>query len=287
MAEEIKNNPLKDLFNSANSVLLILPPDPGQDMLSAGLSLHLSLKSSGKSSQIGCSTELVSFESLQGIAEVRESVGNKNLQITFDFPEEYLEKVDYDISENGKFSLLIKPKSGHSAPDINDVKFSYSGADADLVVVFGINSLEELGKIYADEKKFLDNATLLSINNIGQEASFTPNMFHLANSSFSELICLLLQRLDLLPTPEAANNLLATIFQTTTNLTSPKMTAETFASISYLLKNGGKLPLQTSPTFPNNQPSKPAFFEPPAPADWKTPKIFGSSQPSSEATDKF
>ncbi len=296
MEEDLKNNPLKQLFNSANSVLVLLPPDPGQDLLSAGLSLHLSIKSSGKSSQIGCGSNLESYSQINGLNEVLESIGNKNLQITFDYLEQDLEKVDYEVSADGKFSLLIKPKSGSPVPDSHKVKFSYSGADADLVIAFGITSLEELGKFYADEKKFLDNAKILSVNTTSQEASYTANMFHLANTSFAELTCLLMKRVSLSLSPEAASNLLDSIFQNTDKLTSPRMTADTFSTISFLMKNGAKLPFQTIPFMSPNSP-KPPYFEPPLsnpflkqqplqdpiPSDWKAPKIFRantSDQPS-------
>ncbi len=292
MEEEIKNNPLKQLFNSANSVLVLLPPDPSQDLLSAGLSLYQSLKSVGKTSQIGCGSSSVNFPSLVGAEEIVESVGNKNLQITFDYLESHLEKVDYEASPDGKFSLVIKPKEGSPVPEASHVKFSYSGANADLVIVFGINSLEELGKLYADEKRFLDTAKIVSINTIGQEAAFTPNMFHLANTTFCELTCLLLQRIEIVPPLDAANNLLNTIYQNTDKLTSPKVSADTFGNISYLMKNGAKLPFQTTPfSLLNQPPVKPAFFDPPTdrfptpqdlvenvPQEWKSPKVFSADQ---------
>lgn len=285
MEEESKNNPLKNLFNSAKSVLVILPPDPSSDLLSSGLSFYLSLKSSGKDSQIGCA-KFDDPQNLSGISDIKETVGNQNLHITFNFSEENLEKVDYDITPDGKFSLLIKPKTGHTVPDINDIKFSYSGANSDLVVVFGINSLEELGKIYADEKRFLDTATILSINTSGQEAVFTPNMFHLANVSFAELTCLLLQRIELNPTAEASTNLLATIYQNTSSLTSPKMTADTFGSLSFLMRHGGRLPFSPETSLFGAPISPPSFFDNPAPPDWKAPKIFRHHQPGPTPTDK-
>lgn len=296
MEEEPKNNPLKDLFNSANSTLIIIPPDPSQDLVAAGLSLHLSLASAGKKSQIGCSGNINIYPEITKVEEVTSSVGNQNLQINFNFSEDHLEKVDYDITPEGKFSLIIKPKSGFPVPDVKDVKFSYSGANADLVIVLGIGSLEELGKIYADEKKFLDNATILSVNTIGTEAVFTPNMFHLANITFTELICLLLQRINLAPSSEASSNLLTSIFKNTSNLTSPKMTPETFDSISFLMKNGARLPLKSSPSLsvlsPDEvlkQPARlvetPPFFD--APPDWQTPKIFRSSVQQPVSADKL
>lgn len=59
---------------------------------------------------------------------------------------------------------------------------------------------------------------------------------------------------------DAARNLLQFIYEETKNLTSPKMTAGTFSSIAYLMRNGAKLPSQQTytPRF-----AQPTFFEAP------------------------
>jgi len=285
---------LKSFLQDKQSIVVILPPNPSSDMVAAGLSLHQTLKNSGKDSQIGCSPPLPRIPNLDEQDEIVESIGSKNLIISFDYPEEYLEKVDYDVLPGGKFCLMIRPKDGSPVPKTSDVKYSYSGANADLVIVFGINSLEELGKIYADEKKFLDSTKILSLNITGTIPDFTPNVFHHPLSSFAELVTLLLEKTSLVPAPPAASNLIRFIYEITSNLTSPKTNAETFSSISFLMKNGGRLPNQ-SPANPfASRFSPPAFFEPhpspvgagfippaptdndsaPVPSDWTAPKIF-------------
>lgn len=288
MFEENKNS-LKSLFESSNSFIVVLPPDPGPDILSSGLALHLALKSSGKSSQIGCETDVSHYSNIRNLNEVKESIGNKNLQISFDYPEENLEKVDYDTLPNGKFCLLIKPKAGASAPDISGVKYSYSGANADLVIVLGVNTLEELGKIYADEKKYFDSAKILSLNISGKEVSFTSNMLHAPVLSYAELVTLLLEKISIVPTPDGASTLLDSVYSVTAQLTSPKMTADTFSSLAYLMRNGASLPSQY-PANPFVQKlTQPAFFDltntpqnpdpQQIPQDWKTPKIFRATPP--------
>jgi hypothetical protein len=283
MSEENKNS-LKSLFETSNSFIVVLPPDPGSDILSSGLALHLALKSANKTSQIGCETDISHYSNIKNISEIKESVGDRNLQISFDYPEENLEKVDYDTLPNGKFCLLIKPKPGASAPDISGVKYSYSGANADLVIVLGITSLEELGKIYADEKRYFDSAKILSLSTSPKEASFTPNMLHATTLSYAELVALLLEKIGLPPTPDGATTLLESIYSASSQLTSPKMTADTFSGLAYLMRNGASLPSQ-HPANPFVQKlTQPAFFDlpsspknqeqPPVPQDWKTPKIF-------------
>ena len=175
---------IKNLLDSAKSIIVILPPDPGKDLVAAGISLHLALKESGKTSQIGCGSDIHVSEDIDGVTEIADTIGSRNLVISFDYREEDLDKVDYDVRDDGKFYLMIKPKAGAPVPDIGGVKYSYSGANADLVITLGVTSLEELGKIYADEKKFLDDAPTISLNNTLRPAAFTGNLYHKNLGSF-------------------------------------------------------------------------------------------------------
>lgn len=292
---------LKNFLSDKKSVIIILPPNPTPDLVLAGLSLHQTLINSGKTSQIGSHGPIPT--NIDDSQEIVESIGSKNLIISFDYLEEYLEKVDYDVLPGGKFCLMIRPKDGSPIPQTSDVKYSYSGANADLVIVMGVSSLEELGKIYADEKKFLDEAKILSLNITNTIPSFTPNVFHHSLSSFSELVSLFIERVLLSPSSLTASNLIKQIYQSTNNLTDQRTTAETFSSISFLMKSGGQLPGATPIPFTRFAP--PAFFEPPQlsqptptenlinrsealakdgpiPPDWTAPKIFRANNLSQQ-----
>lgn len=288
MEDQNNTGSLSKLIESAQSVILILPPEPSKDQISSAMSLHLALKESGKESHLGCGSEVSPDPKIFGNHEIADTIGSKNLVISFDYDENDLDKVDYDVRSDGKFYLLVKPKTGSPAPDVSNVKFSYSGAKADLVIVFGISSLEELGKIYAEEKSFLDDANILSINNISRPVAFTPNIIQKPNSSFAEIITGIIEKTGLqIPIP-SATGLLSSIYEETSDLTSPKITADTFASLAFLMRAGARLPNQQifAPRL-----SQPPFFEVPhapteidpvepeedarqVPMDWKQPKIF-------------
>lgn len=286
-----------NLIESAKSIIIVLPPDPGKDLVAAGVSLHLALKEAGKISQIGCGSDVHVDHQIEGVTEIADTIGSRNLVISFDYKEDDLDKVDYDVRDDGKFYLLVKPKAGSPVPDISGVKYSYSGAEADLVITLGISSLEELGKIYADEKNFLDNVAILSLSNSLRPAAFTGNLYHQNLDSFSELVTGLLDELKLRLSPPVAQNLLTNIYEGTNGLTSARLTADTFTSIAFLMRSGAHLPSkQVKPS----RFSQPPFFETPdapatldeniplpeeenlpdeessapVPSDWNKPKIF-------------
>jgi nanoRNase/pAp phosphatase (c-di-AMP/oligoRNAs hydrolase) len=232
------------LVKNATSCLIILPPDPSEDLVASGLGLYLTLKNSLKTVQIGCGTPLkVDHAHLFGINEVKTSVGNQNLMVSIDMREDQLNKVDYDFDENGKFVLMIQPQAGIPAPDTSAVQFSYSGANADIVFVLGVHSLEELGKIYADEKSFLDKATLISLCYSNKPSSIGTLQFHNSkNTSLAETTAYLLKSWNLTPSEDAATNLLGQISAASgPSFQSPKVSPDTFELIAFLMRAGGEL----------------------------------------------
>ncbi len=281
---------IKQEIEKANSFLILLPPEPDESLISSGLSLFLSLENLKKKVQIGCSSlGQPNSPRISGIDNIKSSIGSHNLIINFKFKEKNLDKVDYDVDEQGNFQLMIKPKDGSPPPDSKNITYTYSGANADLVIVLGINSLEELGKLYSDEKKFLDQATVISLNKDSRPASFTTHNLHTNSAtSIAEITSFLLLKTKIKPTSEAANLLIKEIYSTTNNLNTPRVTADTFEIISFLLRNGARQPISSTftPT-PDRLNAPPPVFDqslslkqiPPAqvPSDWKRPKIYRSS----------
>lgn len=294
MEDNNQETAIKNLFSTAQSVIIALPPDPGKDLVVAGLALHQALKDSGKTSQIGCGSEIHFNEDIEGVSSISDTIGSRNLIISFDYKEEDLDKVDYDVRDDGKLYLLVKPKTGSPVPDVSRVKYSYSGASSDIVITLGVGSLEELGKIYADEKNFLDNAKIISLNTSLKPSSFTSNQIHKNTTSFSELVSGLLESMDLKVSASTAKNLLSGIYENTNNLTAGNTTADTFSSIAFLMRLGarysqpqlGTPSLTKAPFFevipepipfePKNEENIPLPEEEnaPVPSDWSKPKIF-------------
>jgi len=287
MNEQNQISIAQKILKDAEKALVLLPPEPSEDQVIGALSLHLSLKESGKTSQIGCATAIEVNPKILEVENISDTIGSRNLIISFNYNEDHLEKVDYDVRNDGRFYLVIKPKEGAPVPEAANVKFSYSGAEADLVIVLGINSLEELGSIYSEEKTFLDEANILSLNISPRPSSFTDKQLHQFLPSYSELVALLLESSGVTPSQSAASNLIFGIYQASGDLSSGKLTAETFSSLSYLMRSGGHLPNQHShvgklsqaPFFESPMMTPPQPEEDPAiPQDWKKPKIFRAGE---------
>jgi len=135
------------LLVKSKQILIFLPVNPSVDVTAAGLALYLSLKASGKRAVIVCSEPIpVALNRLIGVDKIQNQIGGQNLVISFEYLEDSIEKVSYNIN-NGKFNLVIQPKEGYPPLDYQKLSYKYSGAVADMLIIIGCQRPEELGRL--------------------------------------------------------------------------------------------------------------------------------------------
>jgi len=227
-------------INASKKVLIFVPQNPSVDAVASALALYLSLKKQKKSATIACSNPLtVSFNRLYAVNKVVQSVGNKNMVISFACPEDTLEKVSYSI-DNSVFNLVLERKDGYAPLKSNDVSYNYTGVSADLVVVVGASKIEDIGSLYTQETSFFTQAQVVNISNSVRGVLFgRSNIFDSQTSSCAELMAELLKRANLPLDADLATNLLAGI-ETATNNLAFKTTGKTFEILSWLMSAGAR-----------------------------------------------
>ncbi len=275
MIDKNRLEQLKEALKKANKLLILLPPEPDADALTSALSLHLSFKQAGKISVIGCPSPLkVGDSHIFGVDEVKANIGSRNLVISFPYTENTLDNVSYDIDEaTHRLNFLVKPKDG-SQLDPKDVEYSYTGAEGDLVFTFGISSLEELGRLYAEEKQLLDHVQIANIRRgVPGTAPFAAFDLTVARAlNLSEITAFILRETETQPTADASTNLYRQITSGSNNFQSPQMTADTFEIVAYLLRNGAQRGGQVRAPQPSTHPTSPVPTQ--VPADWQAPKVY-------------
>ena len=155
MVSQNQVSQIQSTLATAQNIFIALPQNPTFDKVAASLGLYLSLTKANKTVDIASPTKMiVELSSLVGVGKVKNFFqgGKDGLIISFDYLEEAIEKVSYNI-ENGKFNLVIKPKPGHPPLDSEKVQYSYSGGKADLIFTVGVNSLESLGKLFKNHQE--------------------------------------------------------------------------------------------------------------------------------------
>lgn len=271
---------LKTKLGIAQSVLLTIPQNPSQDVVAASLALYLSLKQSGKNISIVASTlPIVRDSHLVGLDKITTEVGGNNLVITLDVPENAIDKVTSN-TEGGHLNLIINPAKGVAPITQENVKFGYSGASADLVIVLGASDLKDVGALAEKEYELFAKERLVNLSN--QVGFFGEINLTDPSSSCSELVTALLKELALPLDVDIANNLMQGIEDATGGLSSPNMTADTFEALAILYRSGAR---RQTPTIPTTQakiiadmPIVDHGVSAVPQKDWLEPKIFSGSK---------
>lgn len=258
----------QSLLASSQTVFILFSQKLNLDPVAAGLSLFLSLEKAGKKASIFCARPMtVEFSSLVGVDRVKNQLEGKNLVISFDYVEDSVEKVSYNI-ENNKFNLVIQPKEGYPPLSHQKVQYSYAGANADLFLLIGTDSLEGLGEIYQSNKKTLDE---------GKVVGFDIQSFQFFG--WCELIANLIEKLDLPIDEDIATNLLVGIEKETKGFAPEKSGPGSFEAAAFCLRAGGHRsqlqaffqPMMEKKTV-EKKPKEVKKEE--LPSEWLAPKIY-------------
>ncbi|MFH2118616.1 MAG: hypothetical protein ABII10_02690 [Candidatus Paceibacterota bacterium] len=229
---------LKEYLQTAQSVLIILGPDPTNDQLAVASATYLGLKA--LKSEVGIFAPKKIEGPFASLKEINTELGKQNLIVEFDYHEDAIDKVSYHIGEeNNKFYLTIKPKKGKKPLDKASVDFHYAGADADLIFLVGVHDLEDLNQLYFGYESLYENAFVVTLNSFQPEIG-TVQIDLSGTSSLSESLVGLLDGLEIPINEEMATDLLRGIETNTQGLQSFSASAETFEIVAKLLRSGGR-----------------------------------------------
>ncbi len=232
---------IQDTVATAKTVLVIFSPQASVDQVASAVALHQGLLALGKSSSLVSPLKPArGFSLIEGIDQTTQQLGNKNLEISFDYQEDMVDKVSYNIDDVAKkFRLVISPRQDAKPLDDQTVTFAYTGAEADLIFLIGVPSLDSLDAVYFQYEALFQDTTTVSINTF--ETTFGSVKINTAGAaSTSEVIAYLLQQFGAEFTSEIATNLITGIEAATDKLQSLATTADTFEILSTLLRAGGR-----------------------------------------------
>lgn len=243
---------LGQVLPEANSIVCFIHPQSTYDAVASATALSLALQAAGKSCEVVCEEPMrVEYNYLVGVEQISQSVGNRDLVISFDYNEEQVDKVSYNIDEQSqRFELIISPKSGSQPLDPNTIGYSRSGLTADLIFLFGYHSLDELGEVYHKERYTIDRAYTVALTQ-NKVQNFAK--MHLAlrpeNFSYSEIIYFLIRQLQLSEVQgDLATNILSGMEYATERFQQDSLPARVFETVATLLRQGAQ-----------RQPTNPAF----------------------------
>lgn len=294
---------IQEIVTKCRSAVIIVPSNPSIDAIAASTSLYLALNKMGKTISLACSqkiqSDLVASDKFQNII----GAGGDSLMVSFPYTDGAIDKVDYNI-QGEAFNLIITPRPGFQKLQPNQVNFSYTGGQVDVIFVIDAPTLSSLGIIYTDNQNQFSGKDIINIDRHLTNAYFgTVNYVNKTISSISELVLSILQTLKIEIDRDMATNLYAGASVSTNNFTSYSTNADTFEHIATLLRLGAvkkafkkSVSIGTSPTvsfqpqvinsMPGHSPETPKTTpiesveketmteKPQTSQEWLKPKIF-------------
>lgn len=261
-------NSLKSFVDSSNSVLVLLPNNPKFDEVAGALAFYLAFTPQKPVLVVSPTEMTVAFNRLVGVNKITKEFGNKNLTIRFvNYNPEGIDKVSYDI-ENGEFRLTVAPKAGVAAPDEDKIQISYAGASADTVILIGGVNESDFPLIRGED---LAGAKIIHLGTRALESSGKVISLARPASCLSELMATLIKESGLSFNADIATNLLMGVEEATQGFKDPDVTAETFALVAELMRQGGRRMPKESPEVGTRTFAEP---NPKAPKSWLEPKIY-------------
>lgn len=242
---------LKNLLPSSKNILLVLPMGADIDKLAAGLALFLILEASGK--QVNIVSEdamLVSHTHLFGVDHMQKTLPQTeggNLTLTLegvaasDNTVPALEKLDW-YAESNNLNLVFHVLPGQTFQPARIVP-RYQSSGFNLIFVIGATNLTVLGNIYSQNQNVFSGTHIVNIDTQSANTSFgLTNVLDQSASSVSEVMTNIILDLSLPLDADSGSNLLAGIFDATSNLLNPKVIADTYMAVANCLRVGGKKP---------------------------------------------
>ena len=235
--------PIKDTLNTANDIYVFLPQRISIDIVAAGLSLYQALQQTKKNIYIACPTSLdEKYKKITGHDQISQTIGNRNLVISLSVDQkDSIDKVSYNLDEeNSTFNLIIQPKSGVSALKSDQVSYSYSGAEAELIFVVGATKLEDLDSFYQSERKLFSQAQIVSLSKYQANKFAHYHYTHKSAGSISEIAYYFIKQIGFNQIDKVtATNLITGIDSATQKLQSPLLKADTLSTMAELMRSGG------------------------------------------------
>lgn len=244
------------LVDKNTSFSICLPANPTVDSVAAGVGLYVVLNKLGKNASVACANFAPSsFANIIGADKVQNKIasGGNNLTISFPYTEGSIDKVTYNI-EGNFFNLLIQPREGFQKIEPSQVKYAYSGAKVDVMIILDAPTLNTLGELYTGNQEYFKGHDIVNIDRHLTNANFgTLNIVEKKSSSTSEIVLKLVAQLNTQIDRDTATNLYSGIVAATNNFTAYSVTPDTFEATAYLLKLGAVK--KASPAQPINQPA--------------------------------
>ncbi len=227
-------------MKDAKKILLVTRKNPDFDTyLSLTLLAEVIKQDLGKKVELACESELPkNFQEAAPMPDIKKmtQLPPKSFILEFKNQENKVRNIQWNQNQD-KISLYITMDQGNLKPENLDVNIS--GSDHDLIMLVGVNSLEELGALYQAGKNIFEESKLVvfgrrSVIKLPQAKNIESDK----TSSISEQVLNYLEVNGIKLNPQRAAKVLAAIFSVTDGFKKNLADARTYENCAKLTRMG-------------------------------------------------
>ncbi len=225
------------LINKSEEILLIIPPNPTDDILSSAFALHNYFKKHNKKSHFFHKENIPNRLSFLEKPEKILDTLNGSREFVLMFKTKYNKILNVHSENMGEhFEVRITPEKGSIDP--RDFSFMPSDFKYDLIITFGTPSLESLGDIYHENTDLFFEVPKINIDNKSSNENYgQANVIDVTASSIAEICTgLILEHDETKFDKEIAQALLTGIISATESFQMATTTPRAMIAAARLMK---------------------------------------------------
>ncbi len=259
--DSLSQESLQNKISQSNSLVIVLSANALLDQASAALALSLGLKSKNK--QISILGQPHPEWQLPAQTMIQSEIKGKNIIISWPDSQDSVAQVMTETQrDKGRFAIIIQTKNNSNPLDVDQMEFSYTGVEADLVILIGA-SRDAINN--PELKQLTQNKLITTRLSTSEKLETDARVQEYANPSAPALTFIIWQLFKLLQVkldPTIATLLLAGLENRTERFANPDLQPEVFIMVAECLKAGGARNYrnftspETSPT-PQSMPALP------------------------------
>ncbi|MEA2006985.1 MAG: hypothetical protein U9O20_02380 [Patescibacteria group bacterium] len=234
----------QSLLKKSKNILLVIPPEPSDDVLSSAFGMYRFLKKHGKKISFLSKNQTPQRLSFLDAPDntTRELSGLRDFVLVFKTKHNKI--VDHKTEErDGEYIVRITPEKGSIDP--RDFSFMPADFKHDLLILVGTPSLETLGHYYHQNTDLFFEVPKINIDNQNSNENYAQvNIVDMAASSVAEVCTQLIKEVneDLLD-QKLAQSLLTGIIAATESFQKPITTPKAMIAAAYLMKYKAEQPI--------------------------------------------
>lgn len=231
---------LRNILQSAQSILVALPKDADDDTVAASLAFFLTIQKMRKQVSIVSDGEIrVEQAHLFGINKITKQIsGGNTLVVSLPYKEGTIEKVSYNI-EGDKFNLVIEPRGERLTFSPDEVEYNFGKGEYDTVFVFGARDLNALGNLYRNHQSTFSGKQLVNIDNHEGNTGF-GQVNIVEPGSISQTVAVFFKALRLPLDQDPASNLYTGIASKGA-ISFETANPDTLEAVAYLMRSKAQL----------------------------------------------